>query len=61
MKRYTLLYLACLSLGIGLPILAAHECHGKEAGTLILEDDFNRDEATPHKENIGNGWTSNSA
>lgn len=27
----------------------------------LLNDDFNRDEATPGKEDIGNGWTSNSA
>ncbi|QDU93862.1 hypothetical protein [Lignipirellula cremea] len=31
------------------------------AGTLILEDDFDRDESTPGKEEIGNGWRSNSA
>lgn len=30
-------------------------------GALILEDDFDREEATPDKEDIGNGWTSNSA
>ena len=29
--------------------------------TLLFSDDFNRDEATPGKEDIGNGWTSNSA
>ncbi len=29
--------------------------------TPLFSDDFNRDEATPGKEDIGNGWTSNSA
>lgn len=29
--------------------------------TPIFSDDFNRDEAAPGKEDIGNGWTSNSA
>lgn len=28
---------------------------------LLFSDDFARDEATPGKEDIGNGWTSNSA
>lgn len=28
--------------------------------TLLFSDDFARDEATPGKEDIGNGWTSNS-
>ncbi|MBD3673939.1 MAG: DUF1080 domain-containing protein [Planctomycetaceae bacterium] len=32
----------------------------KARGTLIFEDDFERDESTPGKEEIGNGWTSNS-
>ena len=30
------------------------------AGTVILEDDFNRDEQDPKKEQIGNGWNTNS-
>lgn len=30
-------------------------------GTLLFEDHFDRDEATPGKEDIGGGWTSNSA
>ena len=29
--------------------------------TPLFSDDFSRDEATPGKEDIGNGWTSNSA
>ena len=32
-----------------------------ETGTLLLNDDFNRDEAMQGKEDIGKGWTSNSA
>ena len=32
----------------------------KAHGTLLFEDDFNRDEKTPGKEDIGGGWTSNS-
>ncbi|PQO26422.1 hypothetical protein C5Y96_20270 [Blastopirellula marina] len=42
-------------------MLASGKCQGEEAGTRILEDDFNRDESTPGKEDIGQGWTSNSA
>lgn len=30
-------------------------------GTVLLDDHFDRKEATPDKEDIGNGWTSNSA
>ncbi len=33
----------------------------KEKGTLLFEDSFDRDEPTPDKEEIGNGWTTNSA
>jgi len=33
----------------------------KKTGTLLFEDPFSRDEPTPGKENIGGGWTSNSA
>jgi hypothetical protein len=33
----------------------------KAHGTLLLDDDFNRDEPAPDKESIGNGWTTNSA
>jgi Domain of Unknown Function (DUF1080) len=32
-----------------------------ESGSLLFSDDFSRDEATLGKEDIGNGWTSNSA
>ena len=33
----------------------------RENGTLLFQDDFNRHESTPDKEEIGNGWTTNSA
>ena len=33
----------------------------RENGTALLVDDFNRHESTPEKEEIGNGWTTNSA
>lgn len=32
-----------------------------QPGTLLFADDFERDESTPDEEEIGNGWTSNSA
>jgi hypothetical protein len=38
-------------------LLAAETPHG----TLLFEDDFDRDEAVAGKEDIGGGWTSNSA
>jgi hypothetical protein len=33
----------------------------KGHGTLLFEDNFDREEPTPDKEAIGNGWTANSA
>jgi len=33
----------------------------RENGTALFQDDFNRHESTPDKEEIGNGWTTNSA
>jgi hypothetical protein len=33
----------------------------RENGTALFSDDFNRHESTPDKEEIGNGWTTNSA
>ncbi|MEN3941222.1 family 16 glycoside hydrolase [Prosthecobacter sp. SYSU 5D2] len=33
----------------------------EKQGRLLFSDDFNRDETTPDKEEIGNGWTTNSA
>ncbi|MCX6853881.1 MAG: hypothetical protein NTV80_03140 [Verrucomicrobia bacterium] len=35
--------------------------HAETSDTLLFSDDFNRDEATALKEDIGNGWTTNSA
>lgn len=44
-----------------LPAFAADDAALVKAhGTLLFEDDFNRDEKTPGKEDIGGGWTSNS-
>jgi hypothetical protein len=40
------------------PLLAQDS---KPTGTLLFEDHFDRKEANPDKEDIGNGWTSNSA
>lgn len=37
------------------------DAQSKTSETLLLEDDFERDEASPDKEDIGGGWTSNSA
>jgi hypothetical protein len=33
----------------------------RENGTALFQDDFNRHESTPDKEEVGNGWTTNSA
>src|ERR1700734_1550888 len=33
----------------------------RENGTLLFQDGFNRHESTPDKEEVGNGWTTNSA
>ncbi len=48
MKRLIILSAICSSLSAAEP-------------ALLFSDDFARDEATPGKEDIGNGWTSNSA
>ncbi len=32
----------------------------EKAGTVILSDDFNREEQDPKKEQVGNGWSTNS-
>lgn len=61
MRNCTLIIFAWMLLGISIPIIAGDGKSSQEFGTLILEDDFNRDEASPDKEDIGNGWTSNSA
>lgn len=49
-----LLIAAVVTTGLTLSATAA------TAPQLLLSDDFNRTEATPGKEDIGNGWTSNS-
>ena len=46
---------------ISLPAIADDVALVKARGTLLFEDDFNRDESTPDKEEIGKSWTSNSA
>ncbi|HVX60930.1 MAG TPA: hypothetical protein VHC19_10020 [Pirellulales bacterium] len=61
MKNYAQTILACMLSGFCLPGASAAEKTVDQTGELILEDDFNRDEAAPDKEEIGNGWTSNSA
>lgn len=53
--KFQLTLLALSSCGV---LLAADP---KTGGTLLFEDHFDRKEATPDKEDIGNGWTSNSA
>jgi hypothetical protein len=37
-----------------------HAAEPGTTGTLLFEDQFDRDEASSDKEDIGNGWTSNS-
>ena len=58
------IYAPCALIFIALHILSiavGDEVETTSLGTLILQDDFDRDEAAPDKEDIGNGWTSNSA
>ena len=59
-----------LQFGLGLlalslfaqPAMAADDAALVQSqGTLLFEDRFDRDESSPDKEQIGNGWTSNSA
>ena len=52
MKTHCLLIVICLSLS---PTLSADE-----KGTLIFSDDFERNESQEIKDEIGNGWGSNS-
>src|ERR1700722_5850977 len=57
-----LLLLLAILLLVGQPTIAADDvAFVTSHGTLLFEDDFDRDEANPDKEDIGNGWTSNSA
>jgi hypothetical protein len=58
MSPFTLILVASLC---GLTLFADDVALIKSRGTLLLQDDFNRTEAVPDKEDIGNGWTSNSA
>ena len=51
---YHLAPLLALAFSVTFPASAAEP-------TLLFSDDFARDEATPGKEDIGNGWTTNSA
>lgn len=54
--------LACALFALtSLAACAENGAPAQAPGTLLLEDDFNRDEPVPEKEAIGNGWTSNSA
>lgn len=54
--------LPALSVGPLLLFLLAGVVQAESSpGTLLLQDDFSREEATPGVEDIGNGWTSNSA
>ena len=48
MKKILFLSAICTALSAAEPV-------------VLLTDDFSRDEATPGKEDIGHGWTSNSA
>jgi hypothetical protein len=57
-----------LSLAFVLATVAASPLFGEDdatlvrtRGTVLFEDDFNRHETTPDKEEVGNGWTTNSA
>ncbi len=60
-KKHAVMVLACVLSLLCLSTAFAAEKPVEQTGELILEDDFNRDEAAPDKEQIGNGWTSNSA
>lgn len=59
----TLLFTLALSLAFLLDTTRASDDAAliKKTGNLLFEDKFERDEPTPGKENIGGGWTSNSA
>ncbi len=55
------LFLICLLLIVRVANAADDSALVEAHGSLLFEDAFNRDEASPDKEEIGNGWTSNSA
>jgi hypothetical protein len=50
-----------LLLATGSLVAVDDATHIRENGTVLFSDDFNRHESTPDKEEIGNGWTTNSA
>ena len=54
MKHSTLTLFACYLLGASLSMAHADDRPALETGTLILADDFDRDESTPDKEDMGN-------
>lgn len=59
---HTTLPLAILALlSLTLSQTLADDASPEQSGTLIFQDDFQRDESKADKEEIGNGWTSNSA
>lgn len=41
-------------------LVVANQPEDKQVGTVIFQDDFERTEADPAKEQVGNGWTTNS-
>ena len=53
--------LGCLLLASGTLAAFDDDAFVRENGTALFQDDFNRHESTPGKEEIGNGWTTNSA
>ena len=57
MKQHSLLLLSCF-LTTAAPGPLAQTTTAQ--GTLLLEDNFDRDESDPTKEEIGNGWGTNS-
>lgn len=61
-NRVPLLPAALLLALLGpLGAVAADETSAEPGGELLFEDGFERDESTSDKEEIGGGWTSNSA
>lgn len=59
--RRSLTYSAAAAFLISLlNITAADEPQVQQTGTVIFQDDFERTEADPAKEQVGNGWTTNS-
>lgn len=41
-------------------VMVADESPNQQAGTVIFQDDFERAEVDPAKEQVGNGWSTNS-